>query len=112
MIKVCAVENISARDNFFTEFSLFRISFDEILCDIYDETARALNLKVKKNSIYRERFYSRGQQRCKLVETQKSVYTRKKGQSPQNLFLTPIWPPFHCLETPTWLRHVNPIYIY
>lgn len=82
MIKVCAVENISARDNFFSEFSLFRISFDEILCDIYDKTARALNLKVKKNLICRERFYSRGQQRCKLIETQKSVYTREKRSIP------------------------------
>ena len=65
----------------------------------------------------------------KFLETKESVFThvssiqqiygnkriflhKKRVQLPQDLFATPIWPPFHCFRTPIWPRwpHVNTLY--
>ena len=53
------------------------------------------------NSPAIESIHSRGQHPCKFMGTKEIFYTRKESQLPQDLFKTPIWPPW---------RHVNTLY--
>ena len=54
------------------------------------------------NSPAIESIHSRGQHPCKFMGTKEIFYIRKESQLPQDLFKTPIWPPW---------RHVNTLYI-
>ena len=93
-------------------------------------TTTATN-KQKKKQTYKQtaESYKKSLILIKFLETKESVFThvssiqqiygnkriflhKKRVQLPQDLFATPIWPPFHCFRTPIWppWPHVNTLY--
>ena len=73
----------------------------------------------KKTNIQTAESYKKSLILIKFLETKESVFThvssiqqiygnkriflhKKRVQLPQDLFATPIWPPFHCFRTPIW----------
>ena len=93
-------------------------------------TTTATNKQTKKQT-YKQtaESYKKSLILIKFLETKESVFThvssiqqiygnkriflhKKRVQLPQDLFATPIWPPFHCFRTPIWppWPHVNTLY--
>ena len=89
------------------------------------------NKQTKKKQTYKQtaESYKKSLILIKFLETKESVFThvssiqqiygnkriflhKKRVQLPQDLFATPIWPPFHCFRTPIWppWPHVNTLY--
>ena len=83
-------------------------------------TTTATNKQTKKQT-YKQtaESYKKSLILIKFLETKESVFThvssiqqiygnrriflhKKRVQLPQDLFATPIWPPFHCFRTPIW----------
>ena len=79
------------------------------------------NKQTKKKQTYKQtaESYKKSLILIKFLETKESVFThmssiqqiygnkriflhKKRVQLPQDLFATPIWPPFHCFRTPIW----------
>ena len=111
-----------------------RIGKTSVLCcpDIKKKKATTTTTTNKqKQQTYKQtaESYSKSLILIKFMETKESVFThvasiqqiygskriflhKKRVQLPQELFLTPIGPPFHCFRTPIWLpwRHVNTLY--
>ena len=112
-----------------------RIGKTSVLCrsDIFknNNNNNNGNKQTKKKQTYKQtaESYKKSLILIKFLETKESVFThvssiqqiygnkriflhKKRVQLPQDLFATPIWPPFHCFRTPIWppWPHVNTLY--